>query len=337
MKMAVMGTGSLGTIFGAYVTKAGHSIDMIDVYKEHVDALNKNGARIIGTVNFVQPVKAITPDQMEGIYDIIFYLTKQTYNDQAFKQMKPHVGKDTVIVSMQNGMPERALSKEFGEEHVMGCPVGWGALLKEPGVSESTTVQDKWTFEVGQIDGKVTPKLEKVKGILETMCPTIITRNLLGSRWTKVFVNATFSGMTAATACLYGDILASEKHLLCAKYAGNEIVKIAKKAGIKMEPWLGVEPEKVAFSTIAERDANTPLYEKMFGPHRLVRASMLLDLERGRKCEINAINGVVCEMGDEYGIDTPLNDQIVDIVTRVQDGKLKLGNHIDLFKIPDVI
>jgi 2-dehydropantoate 2-reductase len=65
---------------------------------------------------------------------------------------------------------------------------------------------------------------------------------------------------------------------------------------------------------------------------------MLQDLEKGRKCEIGAINGVVCEMGDEHGIDTPVNDQVVDIVRKIESGKLPLSTaNIELFKIPDVI
>lgn len=68
MRIAIMGAGSLGTILGAYITKAGYQVDLIDAYKEHVDALNEKGAHVVGTVDFVQKVHAITPDQMEGVY-----------------------------------------------------------------------------------------------------------------------------------------------------------------------------------------------------------------------------------------------------------------------------
>ena len=78
MKVAIMGVGSLGTILGAYISKAGKEIDLIDVNQAHVDALNRRGATIIGTTLFNTPAKAITPDQMEGIYDLVFYMTKQT-------------------------------------------------------------------------------------------------------------------------------------------------------------------------------------------------------------------------------------------------------------------
>ena len=338
MRMAIMGAGSMGTILGAYISKAGHKIDLIDAYKDHVDALNKKGAHIVGTTDFTVPVKALTPAEMEGIYDLVFFMVKQTYNEEAFKQLKPHVNEKSIIVTLQNGLPEKAVVKEFGENRVMGCPVGWGATFKEPGVSELTSATDKLTFDLGRVDGKITPEVGEVKKILEAMCPTVVLENLMGVRWTKVLVNSTFSGMSAAMSCTFGDVLDNEKALMCVKYIANECIKVAAAAKIQMEPLQGFALDKlVYFSTIEQRDANTPVYQKMFGPHRLLRASMLQDLEKGRKCEIFAINGVVCEMGDEHGVDTPLNDQVVDVVSKVEQGKLKLGNHIDLFKIPDKI
>jgi len=83
MKIAIMGAGSLGTILGAYITKAGVDVDLIDVNEEHVKALNEKGATITGTTNFNVPVKALTPDKMQDVYDLVFYLVKQTYDDEA--------------------------------------------------------------------------------------------------------------------------------------------------------------------------------------------------------------------------------------------------------------
>ena len=338
MRMAIMGTGSLGTILGAYISKAGHKIDLIDPYKEHVEVLNKNGAKVIGLADFTQAVTAITPSQMEGIYDLVFYMTKQTYNEEAFKNLKPHVNDKSIIVTLQNGLPERAVVREFGEDRVMGCPVGWGATFKGPGLSELTSDINKAWFDLGRVDGKITPALDEVKKILDSMCNTIITDNLMGIRFSKLLANATFSGMSASMACPFVDVLENEKALTCVKYIGNECIKIAGAAKIKMEPFGECYPQRdLVFTTIEEREALSQVYKDTWWPHRMNRASMLQDLEKGRKCEINAINGVVCEMGDEYGIDTPLNDQVVDVVSRIEQGKLKVGNHLDLFRIPDKI
>lgn len=339
MRTAIMGAGSLGTILGAYITKAGRQVDLIDVNQAHVDALNANGAHIIGTVDFTVPVKACTPDTMEGQYDLVLFMVKQTYNDSAIEALKPHIHDKTIICTLQNGLPEPALVDVFGVDRVMGVPVGWGATLIGPGVSQLTSMPDKMTFEIGRTDNRVTPEMEEIKALLECMCPTTILDNLMGIRWTKILINSTFSGMSACLGCTFGDVLDDERALLCVKYIANECIKVAKAADIAMEPMQGFDLGKlVGFSTIEQRDANTPVYQKMFGPHRALRASMLQDLEKGRKTEIGAINGAVCDMGDRHGVDTPVNDQVVQIVTGIENGKYKPEmKNLDLFRIPETI
>ena len=339
MRTAIMGAGSLGTILGAYITKAGKQVDLIDVNKAHVDALNENGAHVVGTIDFTVPVKAMTPDQMEGVYDLIIYMVKQTYNDSALAALEGHMHENTIICTCQNGLPEPVLVDRFGVDCVMSVPIGWGATWKGPGVSELTSVAtpDKLTFEIGRVDGKVTPEMEQVKEILECMGETIILENLMGIRWTKILINSTFSGMSACLGCTFGDVLDNPDALKCVKYIANECIDIAKAANIKMEPMQGNDlGGLVGFSTVEQRDANTPVYQAMFGPHRALRASMLQDLEKGLKTEIGAINGAVCDMGDRYNVDSPTNDQVVAIVRGIEDGKYTpCLDNLKLFNLPD--
>lgn len=337
MRLAIMGAGSLGTILGAYIQRGGVDIDLIDVNVEHVNALNEKGATVIGTDNFNVPVKAITPDQMEGIYDVVFLQIKQTYNDVALKQLLPHLGPESVVCTLQNGVPETAVAEVVGEDRTIGGTVSWGATWIKPGVSELTSALDKVSFEIGEIDGKVTDRLLKVKEILEIMCPTFIEENLMGVRWTKLLINSTFSGMSTVLGCTYGDILDNKDALMCAKYIANENINVGIAAGIEMEPMQGLDLGKLLkFTTIEERDANDHSYEAFFGPHRKLKASMLQDLEKGRKCEIDAINGVVCDWGRKYGIATPVNDQVVEIVHGIEDGKYEYKfSNLEMMRIPE--
>ena len=78
MRIALLGAGAMGTIIGAYLTKAGYDVELVDNYKEHVDALNENGAHIVGFVDEIIPVKAVYDDGLTGKYDLIISLTKQT-------------------------------------------------------------------------------------------------------------------------------------------------------------------------------------------------------------------------------------------------------------------
>lgn len=337
MRVAILGVGSLGTILGAYISKGGVKIDLIDANKEHVDELNKNGATIVGTVDFNVPVNAILPEQMEGIYDIVFLMVKQTYNKTALAQLLPHLGPNSVVCTLQNGVPEATVSEIVGKERTIGGTVSWGATWIKPGVSELTSNPQKLSFEIGELDGKMTERLNTVKGILENMCETILMENLMGVRWTKLLINATFSGMSTVLGYTFGDILYDDEALKVVKYIAKENIDTAKAAGINMEPMQGLDLGKLYdFDTIEQRDANTPHYYAFFEPHKKLKASMLQDLEKGRKCEIDAINGVICDFGRKYGVATPVNDQIVKIVHGIEDGIYKPEyTNLKLIKIPE--
>jgi 2-dehydropantoate 2-reductase len=338
MRVAIMGVGSLGTIIGAYAAKAGFEIDLIDANAEHVKALNEKGATVIGTVEFNHPVRAITPEEMEGTYDLVFYIVKQTYNDVALKQLLPHLGPESAVLTLQNGVPEPEVAAIVGEKRTMGGTVGWGATWTGPGVSELTSDPNNMSFEIGELNGKITDRLMKARDILESMCHVEVMENLMGIRWTKLLVNATFSGMSACLGCTFGDILDNPKAMDCVKHNANETIKLGKAANIKMEPMHGFDlGGLLSFETRAEMDSKDPIYNKMWGPHRKLKASMLQDLEKGRKTEIGAINGVVCDFGDKYGIETPVNDQVVEIVRGIETGKYNyVFDNLDLFKVPEV-
>ncbi|MEE0805611.1 MAG: 2-dehydropantoate 2-reductase, partial [Prevotellamassilia sp.] len=129
MRTAIYGAGSLGTILGAYISRAGKAIELINRNKAHVAALQKEGARVVGTVEFTQPVTAYTPAEMSGTYDIIFLMTKQQHNAEVVEQLRSYLAEDGVLVTFQNGLPELQIAKVLGENRVLGCTVAWGATL----------------------------------------------------------------------------------------------------------------------------------------------------------------------------------------------------------------
>ena len=129
MKCAIYGAGSLGTVLGAYMTKNGVDVELVNRNKAHVAALNEKGAHITGTVEMTVPVKAITPDEMSGKYSVIFLMTKQLFNKEVVTFLKPFLTDDGVIVTLQNGIPEPGIAEIIGKEHTMGCAVEWGAAL----------------------------------------------------------------------------------------------------------------------------------------------------------------------------------------------------------------
>lgn len=339
MRIAIMGAGSLGTVIGALVSQKYTDTILIDVYQEHVDALNQNGATGVGLYEFNLPVKACTPDQMEGKFDYVFYLAKATANDIALNQLLPHLHEKSVVCTLQNGLPEDDVAEYVGKERTVGGTVGWGATFQSPGVTKVTTLKEKIekaAFEVGEIDGKVTDRIKQVKEILDCVGHTTIETNLIGARWTKLFVNSTFSGMSAALGCTYGDVLDNPKALDCAAYTANEVMKTAKILGIKMEPWQGIDVTKVMFDKKEEIPDRYPIIFDIFSPHRQVQASMLNDMQRGNfSTEIDSINGKVVLYGKKAGVETPFNSKIVEIVKKHQTLKeLPTMENLNLFVLP---
>jgi 2-dehydropantoate 2-reductase len=166
----------------------------------------------------------------------------------------------------------------------------------------------------------------------------VVIDNLMGIRLTKLLANATFSGMSAALGCTFGEVLDNDQSLMCVKFLANECISVAKAANIRMEPIQGNDLGKLlSFTTRAEQEATTSVYRKIWAAHRASKASMLQDLEKGRKCEIGAINGAVCTMGDKYGVDTPVNDQLVEIVRGIESGSRKPNfDNLTLFKLPEI-
>ena len=328
-RIAIMGAGSLGTILGAYIAQ-NRQIDLIDTNASHVEALNQNGARVEGGAALTVPVRALTPDQMEGTYDLFLYLAKQTYNEDCFAQMKAHSHRNTYYCTCQNGLPEMALVEAFGAEKVMGSPVGWGATFMGPGVSRLTSPIASCSSTLGTVSGEVTPELLAVKQIMECMCPITISTNLLGLRWCKVLMNATFSGMSTVMGDCFGAVMDAPLGLQAVAHIGRECVRAVAAAGIQMEPFHGagieVDFNKVfEFQNDQERAGTEAVCKEVWGPHRALLASMLQDLQHGRTCEIEYINGVVCQLGRKTGVPTPVNDMVVEVVRRIQDGALTLS------------
>ncbi|MDR3589815.1 MAG: 2-dehydropantoate 2-reductase [Negativicutes bacterium] len=321
MRTAILGAGSLGIIIGALIAKSGRQIDLIDSYQENVDALNANGATVTGFLDLNVPVKALVPEQMEGYYDLIILLTKQTANQAALTEILPHLHKDSVVCTLQNGVPEEAVAACVGKERTSGGAVMFGATWVKPGVSMLTSpfakVQEL-AFEIGEMDGVLRPRQYQIQDILGAVGKTDIMDNLMGIRWNKVLQNSCFSGMSAALGCTFGDVLASPKAMECLAHIADEVIKVCHAQGYRMVEAFGEDFESLELKTSADIPEKMALYHRVWDAHGKLKASMLQDLEKGKKTEIGYINGIVSDKGREFGVPTPFNDKVVELVTEAE-------------------
>lgn len=332
-RYAIYGAGSLGTVLGAFITKNGGEIDLINRNKSHVAALNEKGAKIIGTVEMTVPVKAITPDEMVGKYDVIILLTKQLFNHDVVTFLKDYLSDDGVIVTLQNGIPEPGIAEIIGENRTMGCAVEWGAALIEPGVCRLTSDKDSLSFHMGGMDGISEEKFNEVTNLLELMCPVHREDNLLGARWSKLLINATFSGLGTVVGGTFGDVSENKYGKKVAIRCMKECIDVGHATGVTFAPVQGKNIVKLFYYKGAfKRTFGTLLLPIAMKKHRDIEPSMLQDLKKGKPCEIDAINGVVCEWGKKFHISTPINDKIVEIIKKIQSGEMTAcAENIKLF------
>ena len=333
MKYAIYGAGSLGTVLGAYITKSGTPIDLINRNKLHTTALKQTGAHIRGTVQMDVEVNALFPDEMKDKYDVIFLMTKQLLNMEVVTFLKDYLTEKGVIVTLQNGIPEPGIAEIIGTHKTIGCVVEWGATLAEPGTSILTSDPDSLSFHMGKMEGVSDEMFDEVKSLLEKMCPVYIEDNLIGARWSKLLINATFSGIGTCVGGLFGDVSEDKDAKKVAIRCMKECIDVGHAAGAKFAPVQGKDITKLFYyKNNLKKAFGLFLLPIAMKKHRLIEPSMLQDLKKGKPCEVDAINGVVCEWGRKCNVPTPINDRIVQIIKKQQDKQLPLSKeNIRLF------
>ena len=324
MRTAIYGAGSLGTILGAYITRAGGQIELINRNKAHVEALSTKGAKVVGTVDFEQKVTAYTPDMMSGEYDAIFLMTKQQNNKEVVEMLKGYLAEDGGLVTFQNGLPEVLIADILGEDRVLGCTVAWGATMLSPGVCELTSEPDALSFSLGSISPKRNRHFDQVKKLLELMGTVDVEENFIGTRWSKLLINASFSGMSAVLGCTFGEAAAPKESRRIVQALIKECIDVCAAGGIRIEPVQGKDIVKLLdYKGSLKKAISFFIIPIAIRKHAKLKASMLQDIEKGKLTEVDAINGSVSDYGRKVGCPTPMNDKVVEIIHKIEKGELK--------------
>ena len=320
MKCAIYGAGAMGTALGAFIAKAGREIDLINRNEKHVAALKEKGASVVGTVQFTQKVSALLPSEMKDRYDIILLMTKQRDNAQIVTFLKEYLKEDGALCTCQNGLPEPKVAEIIGADRTLGCAIAWGATFHGEGVTELTSDPTALTFSLGAF-GKGN-HLADVKELLECMGTVTIEANFIGARWSKLLINSAFSGLSTVTGGTFGEVSKVRSSRKVAQRIMKECIDVAKAADIRIEPVQGHKIDKLFdYRGPLKKAFSFALIPAAMKKHGKLISSMLQDLRKGKKCEIDFINGVVSEYGRKYGVATPFNDRTVEIVHGIEEGK----------------
>lgn len=339
-KIAIMGTGAVGAYAGAHMARAGEDVTFIDPWPTNVETMKAHGLKVShirDVPEWSTPVRALHLTELqqaakEKPFDIAFVCMKSYDTEWATVMISQYLAPAGFIVSLQNCMNEETIAGVVGWGKVLGCIASSITVdLCEPGHVRRAAGKsgDKHTvFRAGEVHGRITERLEEVRRLVALTDSAVATSNLWGERWSKLVTNAMANGMSAGTGLISKDILRNDTLRRFGARLGSEAIRVGQALGYELEDVHHIDPEVIARA--GEGDAAAT---REYDEHRLEevskagggehRPSMGQDMIKGRRTEIDFINGFIVRKGEEIGLPTPANAALTNIVKRVEKGELQ--------------
>ncbi len=324
-RIAIVGAGANGAAFGADMVNAGLDVTLVDQWPAHVEAMRAEGLRVeMPDETVVTPVSAFhvcDVATMREPFDIVFLGVKAYDTRWACELIKPLVAPDGLVVGLQNGMTVDVVASIVGIERTMGAVIEVAAGLYEPGVVTRQTGPDGTWFGVGAFDDATRGREQEVVDVLRHAGAAEIKDDIRSAKWMKLVVNAaeflpsSILGLPLAEAIKVPGM----REVMMA--SGREAVRTAMALGHDLVPIFGKE----------QVEANDPdgyatvLLDAVLSDWTLpdTRVTVLQDWDKGRRAEVDDINGLVVREGERLGGAVPINLALVDIAGRVERGDLE--------------
>src|SRR5438128_11296025 len=319
------------------MVQAGEDVTFIDPWPTHVDHMRKHGLRVTHAKDvpeFRVPVRAlhVTDAQQlakEAPVDIAFVCMKSYDTAWATMLIRQYLAPDGFVVSLQNCM---------NEETIAGI-VGWGKPLG--GIASSITVNlpgpghihrgagkggaAHTVFRAGEVHGRITPRAEEIRRLVAYTDSAKVTSNLWGERWSKLVANVMGNGLSACTGLTGGQMLESEPIRRFSTKLGSEAIRVGQAQGYQLEEILHLPPETIARAGEGDQAAMTACDEQRFKDGKRTsseqRPSMGQDMQKGRRTEIDFLNGLVVGEGEKVGITCRDNAVLTALDTKVDRGE----------------
>ena len=325
--MAILGTGSIGSCVGADLTKAGHNVVLIDQWPAHIEAMKAHGLRIVMTSSGEElhtPVRAVHLCELCTLhrqFDVVF-LTAKSYDSRWMVEfIKPYLKPDGVLVSLQNSLNDEWIAPIIGYERDIGGVVELSAKMFEPGLVKRNTDHSRTWFALGELHGRVTRRVEEIAQTLSAAGKTEVTTNIWGAKWTKLVVNCMFMAICGILGILDWEVTQNPQVWeLCIKL-GKESMQVGTTLGYQLEPIFGLNAEDFMGSTDEVLKKNLMVLISHIGKESL--NCILQDHMKGRRSEVELLNGLVVTKGHEAKVPTPLNEAIASLDKQIEQGTLK--------------
>jgi 2-dehydropantoate 2-reductase len=295
MKIAIMGSGGVGGYFGARLADASNDVTFI-ARRAHLDAIRNEGLHVkspLGDLHLSSANATSEPADV-GPVDVVLFATKLYDTESAGEMCKPFIGDDTVVISLLNGVDsEEQLSRILGAEHVAGGVARISAEIAAPGVVHH---HSKFAdLEFGEMDGSESDRLHAFQEVAKAAgIKATLRDDIEAAIWEKFILLASFSGVTTLTRLPAKPLRENPDTWELLTAAARETDAVARARGVRL-----------ADDTV---EAVMGYLRKM--PDAM-KSSMLIDLENGRRLELDWLSGAVARLGGEAGVDTPVHRLIL--------------------------
>ena len=325
--IAVVGAGAIGGVTAAALKSADWNVELVCKHQEIADLALTTGLSISGIKgNRTVRLDAVaTIADLSGPKDLVFLATKATDCVAAARDLLPFLKPDSVVVSLQNGICEDNIATVVGRERVMGCVVGWGASMLGPGQLEITSEGD---FIVGNIDNRPDDNLPFVRDLLDNVVPARISDNIMGELYAKLIINSCINSLGVIVGVRLGQLLANHRVRRIFIAIMREAMAVAAALSIKVERGGGGKLDYYAFLDDAGflKNFKRHLFIRAIGfKYRRIKSSSLQSIERGRKTEIDYLNGYIIEKGKAHNVPVPVNTAVVAMIKEIEAGTRGMG------------
>jgi 2-dehydropantoate 2-reductase len=337
-RIAIVGVGAVGGYTGAHFARAGEDVTFIDLWPEHVEEMKQNGLRIThheGEEPFAVKVRALHVTEAQHLakeapIDIAFVCTKSYDTEWAAILIAQYLSPSGYIVSLQNCMNEATIAGIVGWGKVLGCIASHISVgLVAPGHVHRGGLKGgaaHTVYRTGEVHGILTERAHEVCRLVSLADSAKATDNLWGERWSKLVTNSMANGVSACTGLSGVQITENEQVRHFQARLGSEAIRIGEALGYRLEDINHMPPETIARAGEGDLAALAAYDEARLSARRgsaEQRPSMGQDMMKGRRTEIEYLNGFVVREGEKVGIAARANAALVDLVKRVERGALK--------------
>ena len=337
-RIVFVGAGAMGSYIGGRIAQAGHDVTLLDGWREHVEAIRRDGIRLRDTEGESSVrVPALHDDEVAQLaqapVDVAFIAVKSYDTEEAARRIGPYLAPDGFLVSLQNGINDATLAGVVGATRTLGCIASTiGVALNAPGRVERMYRPggNAYTvFRVGEVEGRITPRAELVVRLLACVDSAEATADLPGERWAKLAANSMHNGLAAITGLGHKGLYTLDATRRVAIRLGAEAVRVGRIAGLRLHPVRGIPAGDLEAAGYGDREAVRRVENRIEGwMARLTdegRPSTAQDVAKARRTEIDYINGAVCAKAAEFGVPVPMQRALLNIVKRVEAGQIAPG------------